>query len=345
MEALKAWKPELKILLTFFSPSGYEVRKNYDHADFVFYLPWDTKKNARWFAETVRPSIAIFVKYEFWYHYANTFRENGIPMISISAIFRSDQIFFRTYGAFFRHILNDFHYFFVQNRESIYLLHSIGITSVELSGDTRFDRVNEIARQTEKNPRVLEFKGVKKLMVIGSAWPADIDILIPFIHENLDQLQFIIAPHEIHESFLKDIERRISSKVQRYSNTGVPDTAASVLIIDNVGLLSQLYRYGDVAYVGGAFGKGLHNILEAACYGIPIFFGNKAYNKYQEAVDLMAQGGAFSVQNFNDLDEKYKGLMNDPALYQRACFVTRQYIQDNLGATAKISEYCKKLLG
>lgn len=345
IEALKAWRPSIKILLTFFSPSGYSVRKDYKYADFVFFLPWDTTKNARWFAEVVRPALAIFVKYEFWYHYAHELQRRNIPLISVSSIFRRQQVFFKPYGTLFRSILNCFDHFFVQNQQSVGLLQSIGIDQVTHAGDTRFDRVEEITRQSQEVPIAAQFKGVQKLMVIGSAWPEDMEVLFPFINENKNRLKFIIAPHELSEDFLIAIERSIEGKSIRYSTAKeLQLQEVSVLIIDNIGMLSRLYRYGDFAFVGGAFNKGLHNILEAACFGIPVFFGNQAYQKYQEAVDLVLRGGAFEVGGYLELKSKYELMINHPQTYLLACEVTRQYVLENLGATDKIMAYCKKIL-
>jgi 3-deoxy-D-manno-octulosonic-acid transferase len=345
IEALKAWRPSLRILLTFFSPSGYEIRKNYEHADYVFYLPWDTSQNAKWFAETVKPSLTLFVKYEFWYHYSVQLHKHNIPLLSISSIFRPDQIFFKPHGSLFRSMLKCFSHFFVQNQQSVTLLHSIGIKSVTLAGDTRFDRVNQIVRQGTKIPTADQFKAGQKVMVVGSAWPEDMEVLFPFINENTGQLKFIVAPHEISEDFLLAIEKSIQGKTIRYSQAkqfGIE--GASVLLIDNIGMLSQLYPYGDFAFVGGAFGAGLHNILEAACCGIPVFFGNKAFQKYQEAVDLVFRGGAFEVRDYVQLRKKFEEMMRHPETYTLACEVTRHYVLENLGASSKIVDACKKYL-
>ena len=345
IEALKAWKPSLKILLTFFSPSGYAVRKDYKYADFVFYLPWDTKRNAKWFAEVVKPALAIFVKYEYWYNYSNELRRQNIPLISVSCIFRPRQIFFKPYGALFRSILECFNHFFVQNQESAGLLQSIGIDHVTLCGDTRFDRVNQIVQQSQEIPIAQHFKDGQKVMVIGSAWPEDMEVLIPFINDNNKRIKFIIAPHELMEDYLVELEDSIDGKSIRYSAATVQNLMeASVLIVDNIGMLSSLYRYGEFAFVGGGFKQGLHNILEPACFGIPVFFGNKAYQKYQEANDLLLRGGAFEVSGYMDLKSKYDLLTSNPKSLLLACDVTRQYVLENLGATNKIMNYCKKIL-
>jgi 3-deoxy-D-manno-octulosonic-acid transferase len=343
MEALKEKYPGIKILLTFFSPSGYEIRKNYAGADAIFYLPWDTHSNAKRFVEIVKPTLAIFVKYEFWYNYSDQLREKSIPLISISCILRPNQIFFKSYGAIFRKILKNFNYFFVQNKETQELLKSLNIAST-VAGDTRFDRVMQIVQTSEEISIAKNFKGGQKLMVAGSCWPEDMEVLIPFINESKDRLKFIIAPHEISEGFIAAIEKSLEVKSVRYSNA--TDTASdfSVLIIDNIGMLSRLYRYGEFAYVGGAFGAGLHNILEAACYGVPIFFGHKNYKKYQEATDLIMLGGAFEVGGFSELKAKYELMNSMPESFLLACEVTRSYVQENLGATKKIMDYCSTLL-
>lgn len=341
-EQLKDEFPLHKILITFFSPSGYEVRKNYPHADFVCYLPWDTSRNASMLIEICKPVLAIFVKYEFWYHFSDQLKKRNIPLLSISTIFRPQQLFFQWYGGFYRNILMNFSWFFVQNFKSVELLLSIQIKNVTLAGDTRFDRVNQLAKQSDEVTIAREFKGNEKLIVIGSCWPEDLDVLIPFIN-NHPHLKFIIAPHEISEATLGRIEKEIKLKTIRYSKVNDRSMQFSVLLIDNVGMLGKLYKYGDYAYIGGAFGKDLHNILEAACYGIPIFFGNKSYQKFQEAVDLLNRGGAFAIEDYPSMKAKYDALEFDDA-YSRACAITRSYVQENLGATEKIMQHCRTLL-
>jgi 3-deoxy-D-manno-octulosonic-acid transferase len=344
IEAFKKEYPAYKVLLTFFSPSGYEVRKNYALADWVYYLPWDTKKNAIQFIEAVKPKLVIFVKYEFWFHYSNELSKRSIPILSVASIFREEQLFFKPYGGFYRSILEKFSYFFVQNAVSKDLLKQIKITNVAVAGDTRFDRVNAIASAAEPLQVALDFKNDTKLMVVGSAWPEDMEVLSPFINEQGAKLKFIIAPHEISESSLKQIESQLLQKSIRYSQCSAMDLSQfNVLIIDNIGLLSRLYRYGEFAFVGGAYGKGLHNILEAACYGIPIFFGNKNFEKFQEAKDLINRGGAFDVADYSDLLLKYEQV-NTPENFMLACEVTRSYVLENLGATDKIMKYCRSTI-
>lgn len=343
IEALRPAFPNHKILLTFFSPSGYENKKDYSQADFIFYLPWDTPANARRFVEITKPVLAIFIKYEFWYNYSQALKNRSIPLISASCILRPEQAFFKWYGSIFRKTLHNFHYFFTQNIETQELLKKLNIPST-VAGDTRFDRVHQITQAGAAIELAAQFKNNQKVLVAGSCWKDDMDVLSPFINDHYQQLKFIIAPHEISEAFITYIEKSISAKTIRYSQEkeGVEDF--DVLIIDNIGMLSRLYRYGEFAYVGGAFGDGLHNILEAACYGLPIFFGNKNYKKFQEATDLIMRGGAFEVSGYTELRQKYESLNNRPENFLLACEVTRAYVQENLGATKKIVDYCTKLI-
>lgn len=341
IEQLKKEYPDLDILVTFFSPSGYEVRKNYPLAN-VFYLPWDTAGNAEKFVELVRPTFAVFIKYEFWYHYSKALRNKAIPLLSVSSIFRPQQVFFKTYGSFYRRILENFDFFFVQNDESRRLLSTIGFENSLVAGDTRFDRVFTVVNQAENVPLAEKFKAGQKTVVVGSCWREDLDVLLPTINEG--NVKFIIAPHEISEAFIQTIERSVHVKTVRFSRAADGNIeSCQVLIIDNVGMLSRLYKYGEFAFVGGAFGKGLHNILEAACYGVPIFFGDRNYEKFQEAVDLINRGGAFEVSDARSFKEKF-GMLNTPESFLLACEVTRSYVLENLGATEKIMAYCRKLL-
>ncbi len=345
MEALKQQHPDHKIFLTFFSPSGYEVRKNYSGADYIFYLPWDTPVHARKLIELLHPQLAIFIKYEFWLHLTLELKRKSIPVISACSIFRPDQVFFKWYGSAFRKILKNFDHFFVQSPQSIELLKSIGIHQASLAGDTRFDRVFAITQQVATIDVAEKFKGSDRVMVIGSLWPEDLEVLAPFINEHKRALKFIIAPHEISEEFITEIEKSINAKCVRFSNAPQQMESYSVLIIDNVGMLSRLYRYGEYAFVGGAYGKGLHNILEAACFGVPIFFGNKNYEKYQEAKELIMRGGAFAIADYSELKATYEMMVNRPENFLLACEVTKAYVHENLGATQKIISYCHKYLG
>lgn len=342
IEALKTEFAGHGIFLTFFSPSGFRVRKDYPNADYVFYLPLDTASNASRFVRKLKPRLAIFIKYEFWFFYSRALRKKNIPLISISSIFRPEQFFFRKTGSFNRKILKNVTHFFVQNQESIELLRSINLYNATLSGDTRFDRVKEIVDRKEEIPIAKAFKGTDKVFVVGSAWPDDLEVLIPFINEN--RLKFIIAPHEIDENYIQHLRQALTVKSILYTeaeNKALDDY--SVLIINNVGLLSMLYRYGEFAFIGGAYGKGLHNILEAASYGIPVLFGNKNYQKFQEAVDLINRGGAYAVEDYPDLKKKYE-LLNTPETFFLACEVNRQYVEENTGATSKIMAYFRSVL-
>lgn len=342
MEAIKREFEHYEIVLTFFSPSGFEVRKNYPLAFHVCYLPFDTHTNASKFVDIVKPAMAIFIKYEFWYHYAKALRTRNIPLLSVSSIFRSDQVFFGRFGKFYQRILRNFNFFFVQNEQSEKLLASINLANVQVAGDTRFDRVYQIVQHAEEIQVAKKFKGNQRVFVVGSSWPEDMEVLLPFINEN--KLKFIVAPHEISEANISAIESELQVRHIRYSRASSQNLDDfSVLIIDNIGLLSRLYGYGEFAYIGGAFGKGLHNILEAACYGIPVFFGNKNFEKFQEATDLIKHGGAFEVKDYQDLKSKYE-MLNNPSSFLLACEVTRDYVHQNLGATEKIMQFCRPLL-
>lgn len=345
IEAFRKQFPAHKILLTFFSTSGYEVRKNYDGADFVSYIPWDTPAACARFLDLIKPSAAFLVKYEFWPNLLFALAARNIPVVSISGIFRPGQHFFSWYGGFFRQALRTVDYFFVQNEESKKLLNQIGIDKVAISGDTRFDRVQAIVQLKDELELAKRFKGDDKVMVIGSCWPDDMDVLAPFIHEQKNRLKFIVAPHELSEDGLEELEKQISGPHVRYSRANSVNEIEryQVLIIDNIGLLARLYRYGEFAFVGGAFGDGLHNILEAAGYGIPVFFGNRNYDKFQEAHDLINRGGAFAVADYAELKMRYQ-TVSKPENYVLACEVCRSYVEQNQGATEKIMAYCRNLL-
>lgn len=341
IEKFKSQFTNHKVVLTFFSPSGYEVRKNYEQADYIFYLPWDSKSNARKFIDIVKPEIALFVKYEYWHFFIEGLKNKNIPIISTSSIFRPDQIYFKPYGWFYLNILKNVTYFFAQNRATKLLLEKNGINQVSISGDTRFDRVASIAKNKKELPLVQKFKDEKKIMVVGSCWPEDLDVLLPFI--NASDMKFIIAPHEIEGSTISRLEKECMRETIRYSNLEAAIGNEDVLLVDNIGLLSSLYAYGEYAYVGGAFGAGLHNILEAATYGVPIFFGNKNYKKFNEAVELINLGGAVAVGSYTELRDQFSVFMEDTSL-QIAGQVNMDYVKDNTGATEKIFEYCKELI-
>ena len=343
MEAFRAQYPDHKILLTFFSPSGYEVQKDYDGADYVAYLPADTPANARQFVALVKPCIAFFIKYEFWYNYLRELKSASVPVVSFSAIFRPNQLFFKPWGGFYRNLLTYFDHILVQNQESVTLLNGIGITSVTLAGDTRFDRVAQVAAMKKEIPVARAFKNGEPLLVVGSAWQADMDVLIPFINQFDKPLKVIIAPHEIHDEEIEKWRLELSNLSIRYSEINLIKTVdystIQTLIIDNVGMLSSLYQYGEFAYIGGAFKQGLHNILEAATFGMPLFFGPD-YQQFQEAVDLANAGAAFPVGNLTELNEAFTKQYTDPS---EAAQISREYVHRNVGATAKVMQVVSKL--
>ena len=341
MEAFRSQYPDYKILLTFFSPSGYDVCKDYDGADYVCYLPADTPANARQFVTLVKPQIAFFIKYEFWYNYLRELKVADVPIISFSAIFRPNQLFFKPWGRFYRNMLHYFDHILVQNEESINLLKRIGITNTTLAGDTRFDRVAQVVITKKTIPIAEAFKNNCPLLIVGSAWPEDMDVLIPFLNTFPKPLKVIVAPHEIHQDEIERWRRQlVKSSVcfSQTSHTNVVD--ADVLFIDNIGMLSSLYQYGEFAYIGGAFKQGLHNILEAATFGVPLFFGPN-YGKYQEAVDLVNEGAAFPISNVTDLTMTFSEQYEDS---KKATQISRQYVQRNIGATAQVMNVINQLL-
>ncbi|UFH55673.1 3-deoxy-D-manno-octulosonic acid transferase [Spirosoma sp. KNUC1025] len=344
IEAFRAQYPDYKILVTFFSPSGYEVRKNYDGADYILYLPADTAENARRFIQIVKPQLAFFIKYEFWYNYLHALNTAHIPTISFSAIFRPDQLFFKPYGGFYRTMLRYFNHILVQNQESVGLLKRIGITNVTQAGDTRFDRVAEVAAARKEIPLAATFKNSHPLLVVGSAWPEDMAVLIPFLNTFDQPLKVIIAPHEIHDDEIERWRLQLTKPSVRYSEAladpSLIQPFTQSLIIDNIGMLSSLYQYGEFAYIGGAFKQGLHNILEAATFGMPLFFGPE-YDKFQEAIDLLREGAAFPVGNVTELINSFSKQYSKPT---KAALISRAYVQRNIGATAQVMEVVKQFM-
>lgn len=336
MESLKNSHPEFKILLTFFSPSGYEVRKDYQGADIICYLPMDMSWNVKRFLDIVQPDCTIFIKYEFWMNYLLELKKRQIKTYIVSAIFRESQLFFRSYGGFYRRLLKSFTHLFVQNDESVRLLHSIGFDNVTKVGDTRFDRVADIAAKSKDLPIVQAFKSDAKVLIAGSSWPNDENILLPYFNQNFP-LKLIIAPHEIDEEHLQSIISQLKRPYIRYSQATIENVKeADCLIIDCFGLLSSIYRYGEIAYIGGGFGVGIHNILEAAVYGIPVIFGPN-FRKFQEAVDLQQKGGAFVIENYESFSQIMSEFLEEnSSLYSSACKVSNDYSQANKGATSKV---------
>lgn len=349
MERIRKDYPQYKILLTFYSPSGYEVRKNYEGADIICYMPVDTRLNAIRFLRLVRPVMAFFIKYEFWSNFLHILKHRNIPTYSVSSIFREDQVFFKWYGRSYAGVLKCFTRFFVQNEESKRLLEGIGITAVDVVGDTRFDRVLQIKEAAKQLPICEAFRtGVAssqsadvphhdfKVFVAGSSWPPDENIFIPFFNEHKDW-RLLIAPHVIAEEHLKLILSLIKGKkVVRYTQTTPEEAAeADVLIIDCFGLLSSMYNYGDVAYIGGGFGVGIHNTLEAAVWNMPVIFGpnNK---KFQEAQGLLKSGGGFEINTYEDFSGLMGSLMNDETFLKQAGDKAGTFVAHLAGATDKV---------
>lgn len=335
MERLREKEPNTKILLTFFSPSGYEIRKNYTGADYIYYLPGDTPGNAARFIKTFRPDAAVFVKYEFWYNYLNELHRNHIPVYLISAIFRPEQPFFKNWGGLHRKMLTFFDRLFVQDGQSVELLKNIGITRTHLTGDTRFDRVKQIADAAKDIETVRLFCNGHPSMVCGSTWPPDEDILMDYINHYSREYKWILAPHEIGESHIKAIMEKCQKKIARYTQAPTNLSEYDVLIIDCIGLLSSVYRYGNISYIGGGFGVGIHNTLEAAVYGIPVIFGPK-YHKFNEAITLIKEGGGFSINNGTELKELLDSLISNPTITQTAGEKALAYVKSQLGATSII---------
>ena len=341
MEQLRSEHPEYKILLTFFSPSGYEVRKNYEGADIICYLPLDTITNARRFLRTIRPMMAFFIKYEFWYNYLHILRHRGVPVYSVSSIFRPGQVFFRWYGRQYARVLKCFTRFYVQNEVSRELLATIGIKDVTVVGDTRFDRVLQIKKAAKQLPVVEQFKGSAKCFVAGSSWQPDEDIFIPFFNEHKDW-KVIIAPHVIGEDHLQQIEKKLEGrKVVRYTQIAnsqeqiANSQDADVLIIDCFGLLSSIYGYADVTYVGGGFGVGIHNTLEAAVWDVPVIFGPNN-QRFQEAQGLKACGGGQEITCADDFYRVMQRFIDDSATITEAGRQSGQFVAQMTGATQKI---------
>lgn len=343
MEAFTKSYPDYKILLTFFSPSGYEIRKNYPLADWVFYLPLDHPSSAKKFIKITSPKVAFIIKYEYWYNLIKNAHKKQIPILSVSSIFRKEQLFFKPYGKLFKRLLGHFDHFFVQDNASLQLLQSISIKNVSKAGDTRFDRVKGIRDEVKEIPVAAGFSKDSDVFVIGSCWPQDMDVLTPFINDRKD-LKFIIAPHTLEEKFIKELEVELLRKTLRFSEAEGKDIEQfEVLVIDNIGMLSSLYQYGKYAYVGGAFGQGLHNILEPATFGLPVFFGSNNYLKFREARDLINLGGAYAIENYSDFRKAfYKA--EDPDTYQIITEINSHYVQENAGATDIILNYCKNEL-
>lgn len=341
LEELKKEYPTIKILLTFFSPSGYEIRKNYASADYICYLPLDTRANALAFVEIFQPALSIFIKYEFWYHYLTVLYQKDIPTLLISAIFRQNQMFFKWYGGLFKKLLFRFKHIFTQNQASADLLQLIGLQNFTVVGDTRIDRVLQMAKDAPTFSVIESFVMDYKIVIIGSSWQPDEAILLPFIDEYLpEDWKVIIAPHDIKESHIQQIERSLHTSNIRYSKAaGEKLAAVKVLLIDNIGMLSALYQYGKLAYIGGGFGAGIHNTLEPIAFGLPVIFGPK-FQKFEEAVQLTEQGGAFVIQDLITFQAIFDFLQKEE-IYKQASDIDKQYVMDNQGATQQVIDFIK----
>ncbi len=344
IEKLREEFPSHFILLSFFSPSGYEVRKNTSAADAVCYLPMDTRQNVKKFLDTVQPVLAIFIKYEIWPNYLKALASRAIPVILISAIFSRRQVYFKWYGGFMRKSLNRFNKIFVQNEVSQQLLQDIGVQDTELSGDTRFDRVAFIREQQVSLNFMEEFKKDFRCFVAGSTWPEDEEIILDYINNHQGNLRFVIAPHDIKSDHLKQLQRKITKSYLLYSELdGNSLNDIQVLIIDTIGLLTRIYKYADIAYVGGGFATGLHNTLEPAVFGIPVLIGPK-YHNFQEAMDLVHRKGIMVVNNVSEFNRYMDQLLSDPDFCKNTGLINSDYITNKRGASIQIIDYLRTLL-
>ena len=343
IEKIKEKSPTHKIVLTFFSPSGYEVRKNNTIADVTIYLPMDTRKNAQRFLKIVRPEMAFFIKYEYWPNYLNELRKSNTPTYLISGIFREKQMFFKWYGGFYRKALNTFTYFFVQNEISKQLLLQLGKTNTTVSGDTRFDRVAAILEKDNSLDFISEFKNNILTIVIGSSWPKDEELLINYINNNQQEVKFIIAPHNIKQDQIQQLKDKINKKTALFSEKeGKNLTDFDVFIIDTIGILTKIYSYADMAYVGGGFGNpGVHNILEPATFGVPIVIGPN-FSHFAEAIDLVRLEGCTSISNEQELNEIFQTLISDTNTRKEKGSICSNFVQKNKGATSIITEHILK---
>lgn len=337
VEKIRREHPEYKILITFFSPSGYEIRKNYPGADYIFYLPIDTPRNARRFLEIVQPEIAVFVKYEYWLNLLSELRRRKVRTYVVSAIFRRNSIFFRPYGGLWRQALESFEVLFVQNNESKELLAAIGFDNVIIAGDTRFDRVAEIACNARQIDIIEHFRGTSRLFVAGSTWGPDEELLLSLMNDN-PEIKFVIAPHEMDENRIARLMSETLGGALRYTRcTANTDyTSSQLLILDTVGLLSSVYRYAAWSYIGGGFGVGIHNTLEAATFGLPIAFGPN-YRKFKEARDLVTLGAAHAVENYDELAAWFTPLRDNEELRLKSCRIAKDYTTHHQGATETIA--------
>ena len=346
IEDIKKNYPDYKILVTFFSPSGYEIRKNYNLADVICYLPLDSKSNARKFVKEVNPTLAIFIKYEFWPNLLNELKLKEVPTILVSGILRKKQLFFKSYGGFMRDSLKAFHHFFVQDENSKSLLSSINFDNVTVAGDTRFDRVSKILEQNNSLDFINEFKNDNYTIVAGSTWQEDEELLVDYINNKASEDEkFIIAPHNIKQEPILELQKSIKKKTVLYSQLrhDLNLKEYQVFIVDTIGILTKIYATADVAYVGGGLKTGLHNILEPATFGIPVVIGNK-YNKFKEAVDLVKIGGCISIKNKEEFSQTFINFKEEENFRKLTGVINKRYIKDNLGATKLIMNYLKTQL-
>ncbi|WP_461533862.1 3-deoxy-D-manno-octulosonic acid transferase [Sinomicrobium sp.] len=342
IEKIKASYPHHKILITFFSPSGYEVRKDSRAGHIITYLPLDTRKNVSTFLSLAHPELAVFVKYEFWPNYLKGLGKRDIPTVLISGIFRKNQLFFKSYGAFMRQSLHAFKHFFVQDKDSAQLLNSIGINRVTVSGDTRMDRVEKILQRDNTLNFMENFKGEHLCFVAGSTWPEDEDLLITLINKAPETVKFVIAPHNIKAVHNTALQKSISKKTVLYSSMTLGELdEAQILIVDTIGLLTKIYHYADIAYVGGAVGStGLHNILEPAVFGIPVVIGSN-FDKFKEARDLVKLGGVYTISDIGQLKAIFLQLIENKEVRLKKGEINRNYIKKNAGAVIRILEYLR----
>ena len=340
MEKIKVQYPNHKIVVTFFSPSGYEVRKNNTIADATVYLPLDTKSNAQKFLKLVHPDLVFFIKYEYWPNYLNELKKANIKTYLISGIFRENQAFFKWYGRFYRNALKTFDFFFVQNESSKLLLQKLGFTNVKISGDTRFDRVVSILERDNSLDFIEQFKDNKTTIVIGSSWPKDESLLVNYINQTDEKVKFIIAPHNIKSEQIQELKNSISKKVILFSEKENQDLSSyDVLIVDTIGILTKIYSYAEIAYVGGGFGNpGVHNILEPATFGIPIIVGPN-FSHFAEAVALVHQEGCISISNQNELNDAFSNLISNEDIRHEKGHICSTFVQMNKGATDVILKH------
>ena len=344
LEQLRSGYPHYKMVLSFFSPSGYEVKKNTSLADVVVYLPMDTVSNAKLFLNIVQPELVLFVKYEIWPNYLHELYKRKVPTLLVSAKFSQRQVFFKPFGGFMRNSLKTFSHFFVQDDNSKALLESIGLNNITISGDTRFDRVSQILGRNNQLDFMDGFKQDGFCLVAGSTWPEDEEILTNFINASKERMKFIIAPHEIKSTHIDKLENAINKRTVRYSKVTHTDLKEfEVILVDTIGLLTKIYSYADIAYVGGGFATGLHNTLEPAVYGIPVIIG-PGYKGFKEAEDLVEKGGLTSISNQESFNTVMGNFLSDHRLLEKTGKINSDYIRRNIGATNLIMDHIKQLL-